>query len=139
MQGFWNDLRHTTYQDLTASTSLSTTEQAASIIIDRSTIYSAKRCSLVFTTYDVCRGQDSIVLDEHCDVMVASNNSNGAHPFWYGRIVGLYHFNARVRTSREWTRIQLARVRWFEPVLPTEGRRTVRPDQPVLVRAQLTS
>jgi hypothetical protein len=68
----------------------------------------------------VRRAQDSLNPRTHADFMVLSHedqNSAMPHPYWYGRIVGIFH--AQVRhigprsKSTEIQRIDFLWVRWF--------------------------
>lgn len=69
-----------------------------------------------YTTYDVRRAQDSISMrTEHADIMVASNDPDDDHPFWYGRVLGIFHVLVQdLRHPREpEKRVDFLRVRWF--------------------------
>lgn len=55
-------------------------------------IYSVKRLQVNYTTYDVRRDYDSMNPSSQCDVMVRAPDSvSGGHPFWYARILGVFH------------------------------------------------
>ncbi|PBK60412.1 hypothetical protein ARMSODRAFT_898121 [Armillaria solidipes] len=90
----------------------------------RNCIYSHATATFNFTTYDVWRDQDTINVGkrgERRDVMVLSNedttdeDGNPVHPFWYARVLGIYHAN--VFYSAEPTfkprRMEFLWVRWF--------------------------
>ena len=76
-----------------------------------------------YTTYDVRLAQDSLNPRTHADIMVLSNedeNCDEPHPYWYARIIGIYHVdvihNLRGGTrslAGEPVRIDLLWVRWF--------------------------
>lgn len=46
-----------------------------------------------------------------------SADSQGFHPFWYARVLGIYHLNVRDHRAEgtEWKRVELLWVRWFAP------------------------
>lgn len=80
-----------------------------------------------FTTYDVRRSQDVInPRTEHRDIMLLrekeplENNANEseAHPYLYGRVLGMYHVNAVYTgpgaTNFRPKRIDFLWVRWFQ-------------------------
>ncbi|KAF8238282.1 hypothetical protein L208DRAFT_1497983, partial [Tricholoma matsutake] len=55
-------------------------------------IYSGKVLHINYTSYDICRDQDSMNPRTHCDVMVLSTEMGpGAHPYWYARVLGIFH------------------------------------------------
>ena len=70
-----------------------------------------------FTTYDVRRGSDTAhVGTERCDIMLLAHEDGPAsHPYWYARILGLYHVNVRLLDVRnsDYQRMDFALVRWL--------------------------
>ncbi|KAI0701453.1 hypothetical protein C8T65DRAFT_579653, partial [Cerioporus squamosus] len=94
-------------------------QQAVQILDDR--LYPHKALQLNYTTYDVRRDQDYVNPRTHPDIMVlADEDSDDDHPFWYARVIGIFHANVRytgpgsTRTSSRWQRVDLVWVRWFE-------------------------
>jgi len=94
------------------------------ILITNNTIYRHKVLRVNYTTYDLRRAQDSLNprIPGHGDVMVLSpeneEENKDPHPYWYARILGIYHANVRYigsnRTvSREPQRMEFLFVRWF--------------------------
>ncbi|KAL6303258.1 hypothetical protein BKA93DRAFT_716391, partial [Sparassis latifolia] len=67
-----------------------------SVAIKDDRLYSHQTLTINYTTYDVRRAQDTInPSTDRCNVMVlADNDDPHAHPFWYARILGIYHVNA---------------------------------------------
>jgi hypothetical protein len=73
-----------------------------------------------YTTYDVRRDQDTINPQNHADIMVLSSESEeGAHPYWYARVLGIYratvfstHPNASTAVSGP-LEMEFLWVRWF--------------------------
>ncbi|KIY66228.1 hypothetical protein CYLTODRAFT_355360 [Cylindrobasidium torrendii FP15055 ss-10] len=90
--------------------------------IQRSCLYSHATAQFNYTTYDIRRDQDTIhvgCFGEKDGIMVLSNDSESdgsRHPFWYARVLGVYHANVRDRTSKSHHRYQrkeILWVRWF--------------------------
>ena len=80
-------------------------------------IYRHKVLQVNYTTYNMRRAQDSLNLQTHGDIMVLSRDGNGAHPYWYGHIIGIFH-SMVVHTgpkSRLWEpmKMKFLFVRWF--------------------------
>jgi hypothetical protein len=86
-------------------------------------IYAHAAIQFNYTTYDVCRAQDSVKPhSDHADIMVLSyeDDKKGIpHPFWYGRVQGIYHIRVMpfdiegVAQLKEETRMDFLWVRWF--------------------------
>ena len=69
----------------------SATEQNTVQILDNC-IYSSKVLQVNFTSYDICREQDSMNPQTNCNVMVLSPESGeDVHPFWYAQVLGVFH------------------------------------------------
>jgi hypothetical protein len=57
-------------------------------------IYSVQTCRLYYTTYDLRRDSDTINPRTHPDIMLRSpEEEEGADPYWYARVIGVYHAN----------------------------------------------
>jgi hypothetical protein len=81
-------------------------------------IYSTKVLRINYTTYDMRRDQDSMNPRTHCDVMVvARETQDGGHPFWYARVLGVFHTDVLHAGSlvhnRSVQRMEFLWVRWF--------------------------
>ncbi|KAG9046273.1 hypothetical protein FS837_004731 [Tulasnella sp. UAMH 9824] len=74
-------------------------------------LYEHSHLRINYTTYDVRRAQDSISLrTSRRDVMVPANDAKLDHPFWYARVLGIYHtFVSEERDGgpREWSRVDI--------------------------------
>jgi hypothetical protein len=68
-----------------------TEEERNSVIIPNNTIYSVQTMQVHFTTYDMRREYDTINSRTHGDVMVLSGETAPSHPYWYARVLGIYH------------------------------------------------
>jgi hypothetical protein len=81
-------------------------------------IYSAKVLRVNFTAYDIRRDQDSMNPRNQCVVMVQSReDSVNAHPFWYARILGVFHaqvfHTGALAKNRSVQHMEFLWVRWF--------------------------
>ncbi|KAK0421714.1 hypothetical protein EV421DRAFT_1724714 [Armillaria borealis] len=66
--------------------------QRASVHIVSNRIYAHKTMRINYTSYDMRRDQDSINPRTHNDVMMVSpETGDHAHPFWYARVLGIFH------------------------------------------------
>ncbi|KAG2338193.1 hypothetical protein BDR05DRAFT_860661, partial [Suillus weaverae] len=68
-------------------------EECKTVIIPSNMIYSAQMMQVCYTTYDMGRKYDTINPKIHGDVMVLSGESNPNHPYWYARVIGIYHLD----------------------------------------------
>ncbi|KAH7904119.1 hypothetical protein BJ138DRAFT_977516, partial [Hygrophoropsis aurantiaca] len=83
-----------------------------------------------YTTYDVRRGQDVVnPSTSHRNIMVLANHSTEdsrtQHPFWYARVLGIYHANV-IYTGPGMLdynprRMEFLWVRWYEIVEDMAG------------------
>ena len=78
-------------------------------------IYPHATATFYYTTYDVHRTWDSInVNGSRRDVMLKANEDDApSHPFWYARILGVYHAHVYYKGSRAAERVEFLFVRWF--------------------------
>lgn len=96
-----------------------TAEDRQSLRIVGNKLYSVKTCRIYYTSYDMQRDFDTINPTSHPDVMVRSPESDtGTSPFWYGRVIGIYHANIwtthnDVPGGAEVRRMDVLWVRWF--------------------------
>jgi hypothetical protein len=93
-------------------------EDRNSVRILNNRIYAAKVLRVNYTTYDIRRDQDSMNPRTHCDVMVISpEKADGAHPFWYARVLGVFHTDVlhvgSQARNRSVQRMEVLWVRWF--------------------------
>lgn len=83
-----------------------------------SQIYSAKVLRINYTTYDIRRDQDSMNPRTYCDVMMVSpETTEKAHPFWYARVLGVFHAKVLhtgvAAENRSVQHMEFLWVRWF--------------------------
>ena len=93
-------------------------EDRNSVHILNHRIYSAKVLRVNYTTYDIRRDQDSMNPRTHCDIMVVSpEKEDGAHPFWYARVLGVFHADilhvGPASRNRSVQRMEFLWIRWF--------------------------
>ncbi|KAG6904946.1 hypothetical protein DXG01_006075, partial [Tephrocybe rancida] len=87
-------------------------------------IYKHNIMHIHYTTYDVHRGEDVVHINTHKRNIMVLNPlftvDNGQHPFWYARILGIYHANVfylgEGNTDYQVRRFELLWVRWYSPV-----------------------
>ncbi|THV03577.1 hypothetical protein K435DRAFT_817199 [Dendrothele bispora CBS 962.96] len=79
--------------------------------LNNNRIYKHKVLRINYTTYDMRRSQDSVNPRTNSDIMVLSSDQ-GTHPFWYARVLGIFH--ARVRLDDGLAQqMDVLWVRWF--------------------------
>ena len=73
------------------------TAERNQVMIKGDVIYQHKKLCINYTTYDMRRDQDSLNIRNNADFMVlgceCEADSDHWHPYWYGRIIGIYHAN----------------------------------------------
>ncbi|THH16591.1 hypothetical protein EUX98_g9280 [Antrodiella citrinella] len=102
------------------------------VLILQDRLYRHKVLRVNYTTYDVRRGQDSLNPRTHPDIMVLAHedNSGDSHPYWFARIIGVYHVNVKLLNSDlslpsgPPKRMEFLWVRWFgrDPGAPSGWR-----------------
>ncbi|KAI0264767.1 hypothetical protein BC834DRAFT_970691 [Gloeopeniophorella convolvens] len=97
-------------------------EERGNIFIVNDRIFKHKVLRINYTSYDVRRQQDSINPRTHADIMVLSpeditNRTNPKHPYWYARVLGIFHAVVQHRqadgTVSPPRAIDFLWVRWF--------------------------
>ena len=88
------------------------------VLFKQDRIYKHNIMRINYTTYDVRRGEDMIHPGtSHCNIMVL-NPGVSEHPFWYARVLGIYHVN--VVYAGDGTvdylprRLEFLWVRWYQ-------------------------
>jgi hypothetical protein len=79
-------------------------------------MYSHNVLRINFTTYDMRRAQDSINIRTHPFIMVLAHENDvdaDPHPYWYAKVLGIYHVYVRVSDHTEPQRIEFLWVHWF--------------------------
>ncbi|KAJ7737919.1 hypothetical protein DFH07DRAFT_752764, partial [Mycena maculata] len=93
-------------------------EQLAAVNIQHHRIHAHATAAFNYTTYDVRRDQDTINTNtDRCHIMVKSNEENEdgltAHPYWYARVLGVFHSNMFLPGLRAPRRYEFLWVRWL--------------------------
>jgi len=84
-----------------------------------SKIYSVQTCRIYYTSYDLQRECDTVNPRTHPDIMLRSPaTEEGAEPYWYARVLGVYHANvwvenSAIRGGRNVRPMDFLWVRWF--------------------------
>ena len=92
-----------------------------SIRIEQNRLYKHKVLRVHYTTYDMRRDTDTINVQNHADIMVLSqeddDGSGDSHPYWYARVIGIFHLHARYSgprsTATDFVSTEILWVRWF--------------------------
>lgn len=70
-----------------------------------------------YTTYDLRRAQDSINIRTHPYIMTLGHEDEGEettrHPYWYAKVLGIFHVNMRRSGRMETERMEFLWVHWF--------------------------
>jgi hypothetical protein len=91
-----------------------TDQQRAAVIIAKNRMYMHSTCRINYTTYDLRREQDSINPRTHRDIMLlAHEDEEDSHPFWYARVVSIFHVLVRHSSMPVEQRMEVMWVRWF--------------------------
>ncbi|KAH9903187.1 hypothetical protein C8Q73DRAFT_742354 [Cubamyces lactineus] len=86
------------------------------VVFMKNRIYWHRVLRVNYTTYDRRRTQESINPRTHGDVLLLATNKNeGDHPYWYARIIKIFHVNVRMLGAfdEEPKRIDVLWARWF--------------------------
>jgi hypothetical protein len=96
-----------------------TVKDRNTVVIEQDIIYRHKVLRVNYTTYDLRQSQDS--LNHHTRnadfIILAPKDNEDPHPYWYGRILGIFHAN--VHHIKPHSRSPLSQkmefifVRWF--------------------------
>ncbi|KAJ3848279.1 hypothetical protein EV368DRAFT_68415 [Lentinula lateritia] len=93
--------------------------QRATITFKNNKIFLHKVIRLNYTTYDMCRNQDSCNPRTQSDIMMPSGDpeTSSEHPYWFARIIGVYHVDVihsgGLSQSLLAQKLDFLFVRWF--------------------------
>jgi hypothetical protein len=97
-----------------------TSAERNSITFVKNKLYRHKVFRVNYTTYDLCREQDSLNPRTHADIMLLSCDDEATHPYWYARIIGVFHTCVHFKGLASHPRIESGEkemtflwVRWF--------------------------
>ena len=112
-----------------------TVKERNTVIIEQDILYRHKVLRVNYTTYDLRRNQDSLnPRTRNADFMIlAPKDNEDTHPYWYGRILGIFHANVHYvgppsqSHSSHSQKMEILFVRWFgRDMSPTPGWKTKR-------------
>jgi len=88
-----------------------------SVKLQHNRIYRHQVIRINYTTYDMRRCQDTVNAGrpDHANVMVLAHDDdpNDSHPYWYARILGIFHAHVSYRGSSPPQKMEFLFVRWF--------------------------
>lgn len=93
-----------------------TDQDRRNLLIHNNQIFCHKTLRINFTTYDCRRDQDTINPLRQSDVMVLANadDEEDSHPYWYARVIGIFHaMVCRVGSREKFTQVDFLWVRWY--------------------------
>lgn len=91
--------------------SVFTDEDRASVAIVGNCIYKHKLLRINYTTYDLQRAQDSLNARTHANAITLSLDDQ--HPYWYCRILGIYHVVVIHPSHSQPLTIDFLHIRWY--------------------------
>ena len=100
-------------------------EERDTITLVGDRIYKHQVLRINYTTYDLRRAQDSINIRTNPYIMTLGHEDEEEgtkwHPYWYAKVIGIYHVNVRRSGSMETERTDFLWVHWFGRDLDHEG------------------
>ncbi|KAG1855096.1 hypothetical protein C8R48DRAFT_776498 [Suillus tomentosus] len=95
-----------------------TDEERNLVIIPNNTIHSVQTMQVHYTTYDMRHDYDTINPRTHADVMVVSGETTPNHPYWYARVLGIYHIETWLNDGAQPVKqhLEILWVRWLAPL-----------------------
>jgi hypothetical protein len=87
-------------------------EERSKLSFRNNTIYRHKVLRINYTTYDMRREQDSLNPSRQANIMVLAPDDED-HPYWYARIVGVFHAIINHPELPEPTHMDFLWVRWY--------------------------
>ncbi|KIK36743.1 hypothetical protein CY34DRAFT_93881 [Suillus luteus UH-Slu-Lm8-n1] len=95
-----------------------TDEEHNSVIIPNDTIYFVNTMQVHYTTYDMRREYDTVNPRTHPDIMVLSGEATPTHPFWYARVLGIFHMETWLNDGARPVKqhLEVLWVRWLAPL-----------------------
>ena len=92
-------------------------EQQDTITFVRNYIYKHEVLRINYTTYDLRRAQDSINVCTQPYIMTLGHEDKEdgikSHPYWYAKVLRIFHVNVRRSGHMESDRMEFLWVRWF--------------------------
>ncbi|KIK32237.1 hypothetical protein CY34DRAFT_47013, partial [Suillus luteus UH-Slu-Lm8-n1] len=95
-----------------------TDDERNSVIIIDNKMYSVQTMQVHYTTYDLRREYDTINPRTHSDIIVLSGETRPEHPYWYARVLGIYHMDVLldINGQTKYHTVEALYVRWLAPL-----------------------
>jgi hypothetical protein len=86
-----------------------------SVVTPDNTIYAVQTMQVYYTTYDLRREYDTINPRTHGDIMVLSGEVAPSHPYWYARVLAVFHMEIWLNVGGQPIKqhIEVLWVRWL--------------------------
>lgn len=86
-----------------------------SVVIPNNIIYSVQTMQVHYTTYNLRREHNTINPRTHGDVMVLSGEIMPSHPYWYARVLGVFHMEVWLNVTGQPVKqhLEVLWVRWL--------------------------
>lgn len=123
LQNFVNNLKDHIYGRLAGTDSYMrdfaySQEDRDKIVFPHDRLYHHSAVRVNYTTYDVRRAQDTInPSNSHNTIMVRSPDNDDLHPYWYAKVLGVFHVNTLCRLAgvpQVPFRMDFVWARWME-------------------------
>ncbi|KAF8992498.1 hypothetical protein BDQ17DRAFT_1253858, partial [Cyathus striatus] len=88
-------------------------EERAKLKFHKHEIYQHKVLRVNYTTYDMRQEQDSMNPRTHANIMVVAHDEFEGHPYWYARIIGVFHALIIHSNYQDPVRMDFLWVRWY--------------------------
>ena len=85
----------------------------ASVKFVKHQVYQHKVLCINYTMYDGWREQDSLNPRTHANVIVLAHEGPESHPYWYARIIGIYHVLVIHPSSVDPIHMNFLWVQWY--------------------------
>jgi hypothetical protein len=114
LQHFYRQLTHFLLVTITGQDREFTASEQRSLLIKDNRLYEHQILRINFTSYDIRRDQDSINVGTNSDIMVLAQDKDNGHPYWYARIIKIYHaMICRTGCGNTWEKRDFLWVRWY--------------------------
>ncbi|KAG8958574.1 hypothetical protein FRC03_009004 [Tulasnella sp. 419] len=120
VQYFWQHLMDHLLTRLQGGNEGDEEDPTNGVIIKDNMLFQHSHARFNYTTYDVRRAQDTISMrTERRYVMLAANDASKSHPFWYARVLGIFHTfatdskSASANWKESMKRVDFLWVRWL--------------------------
>lgn len=89
-----------------------TAVERSQVLIKDDRFYEHKKLLVFSTTYDLQRCSHTIRPISHPDIMVQAADFD-EEPYWYGRVLLIFHIDCKLRTSAHWQTFDVVFVCWL--------------------------